>query len=359
MNVRHIRRGFTLVELLVVAAIMAVFFSIIVTGAKPNPNGQIRNAAQQLASVLSATQSQALGNPVGAAVILDSGTASGLAATMSVAVFRADTPPLTLGTTVSGSLSVQTSGSESRAEVGLVPFNADPEDLQNGYKIQFGGEVLSSPMPYQTPSPWFSFSYAGASGNVATGTAAFRFYDGQTPWNTIWPEPTRAPNGSANPFVFRMARYPLKADIAYQLPKTVAVDLRYSGVGENPLTMWNVVSQPAPVGWGCLAGKGAIAVSFDAVGGIEHLMQQVTGAASLRTSQPPVDPVEPVYLLVNSRDAIEGSAAPLGSEMALWVVIQPQNGRVSIASNVPQTGTDAVALRAARARARAGVVGNK
>jgi hypothetical protein len=37
----------------------------------------------------------------------------------------------------------------------------------------------------------------------------------------------------------------------------------------------------------------------------------------------------------------------------MWVVVHPQTGRVTVSSNVPQTGTDATALRDARAKARA------
>jgi len=40
---------------------------------------------------------------------------------------------------------------------------------------------------------------------------------------------------------------------------------------------------------------------------------------------------------------------------AVWVAMHPQTGRVTVSSNVPQTGTGASALRNARANARAGL----
>jgi hypothetical protein len=89
-------------------------------------------------------------------------------------------------------------------------------------------------------------------------------------------------------------------------------------------------------------------------------MQDVYSQLGLRAAQPPIDPIEPIYLLVNSRATIDDSIVPpLSSAEAMWVVIHPQNGRVSVATNVPQTGFDADALRAARARARAGIIGAK
>ena len=88
-------------------------------------------------------------------------------------------------------------------------------------------------------------------------------------------------------------------------------------------------------------------------------MQRVTEAASTRAIQP-TRPGEPIYLLVNSRDWITDNTQPLGNPKAFWLVLHPQTGRTSAAFNVPQTGIiDAAALRAARAKARAGTLGGK
>ena len=66
-------------------------------------------------------------------------------------------------------------------------------------------------------------------------------------------------------------------------------------------------------------------------------------------------PLSPVYLLVAPRKEVEAGTA-LASDRAVWVVIHPQTGRVSVSSNVPQTSTNATALRDARAKARAQAV---
>jgi len=88
-------------------------------------------------------------------------------------------------------------------------------------------------------------------------------------------------------------------------------------------------------------------------------MQNIEGPAS-RRSQPPIDPVEPIYLFVTARSEIdEPTFSALSSPQAMWVAIHPQTGRVTTAPNVPQTGVDAIALRAARAKARAAAISGK
>ena len=352
MNRLRNRHAFTLVELLVVASIMVLFFGLVVAGSKPGSSGQVRQAAQQLASVLTAAQSRGLGNAAGAAIIFDSGAASDLTAAVSIAAFNADVPPFIAGTATIAGLPLP--AGTTKASIVIIPSNADMDDLQNAYKIRLGGSVTSSVIPYQPPSPWLNL----ASAVNGSGTIAFRGAAGQTILNTIWPEPTRTTSGSYNPFAFLAARYPVKGDTAFEFPKAVAIDLRYSGIGEDSAAIWT--SGTAPAGWGTLASKGATAIAFDSVGGVDGLMQDVYSQLGLRGAQPPIDPIEPIYLLVNSRAAIDDSIVPpLSSQEAMWVVIHPQNGRVSVATNVPQTGSNAEALRAARARARAGTIGDK
>lgn len=81
-----------------------------------------------------------------------------------------------------------------------------------------------------------------------------------------------------------------------------------------------------------------------------RLQQQLAAEA-----RPPVDPIVPIYLLVASRDDVGSAANTLASETSVWVVIHPQTGRAQVSNNVPQAATDSAALRAARAKARAGI----
>jgi type II secretory pathway pseudopilin PulG len=356
--------AFTLVELLVVASIMLLMFGLVLSGARPSPRGQIRQAAQSLASLLMAAQSQGLGNAAGAGLVLQSGVVAGLPATMSTTVAAAALPPFLTGTTGPGF--PPSNPRVSGAAVTLVPLNGDADEVQHGYKIRFGGAVASGTYPYQPPTAWMSLAAPPAGGGSScTGMVRLR-YGVATSGNNVaavWPEPTKNASGGNNPLDFQIARYPVIADTLLDMPKTVAVDLRYSGLGEDGTTVWNqaswLSSGTAVSGWGTLAGKGSIAIVFDSVGGVDAVMQNIEGPSSLR-SQPPIDPVEPIYILVTARSEIdEPSFSALSSPQAMWVAIHPQTGRVTTAPNVPQTGTDAAALRAARAKARAAAMSGK
>jgi Tfp pilus assembly protein FimT len=361
------RSGFTIVELLVVTSIMLLMFGLVLSGARPGAGGQVRQTGQSLASLLTSAQSQSLGSPAGAGLVIQSGTASGLAATIATVVAMADVPPLLTGTTgTAGFPPTRENGVLPQVtNVTLTPFNGDADELQHGYKIRFGGAVATgTTYPYQPPSAWMALAATAASGSpTCTGVVSFRWGAGQSGTNSVWPEPTKNGSGGLNPLDFQVARYPVAGKSLLEMPKSTAIDLRYSGIGEDNATIWNqatwIASGTSASGWGTLAGKGSLAVLFDSVGGVDAVMQNVEGPSSVR-SLAPVDPVEPLYLLVTARTEIEDpSFMPLSSPRAIWVVIHPQTGRVTTALNVPQTGVDALALRAARARARAGAMVGK
>jgi hypothetical protein len=357
--------AFTLIELLVVASIMLLMFGLVLTGARPSPRGQIRQAAQSLASLLMSAQSQALGNAAGAGLVLQSGTVAGLPATMGTTAAAAALPPFLTGTTGPGF--PPSNPRVSGTAVTLIPLNGDADEVQHGYKIRFGGAVATGgAYPFQPPTAWMSLIAPPASGGVAcTGTVLLRYGVSTSGSNvaSVWPEPTKNASGGNNPLDFQIARYPVVAETLLDMPRTVAVDLRYSGIGEDTSSVWNqsawVSSGTAVGGWGTLAGKGSIAIVFDSVGGVDSVMQNIEGPAS-RRSQPPIDPVEPIYLFVTARSEIdEPTFSALSSPQAMWVAIHPQTGRVTTAPNVPQTGVDATALRASRAKARAAAISGK
>jgi len=336
---RRSPHGFTLVELLVVAGIMVVLFGLVTAGTHPGASGQIRHTARSLASVLASTQSHALGRPAGASVIFESGTAAGLSANACVRLFHADSPPLVTGTAVAG-LTVP-SGTSAVALVRLVPDNASPEDLRNGYLVQFGGVTASPTAPAQPASDWFTLACASVTNGVAICTIGFRTSAGQTASNTIWPEPTRT-GTSSRPLAFRAARYPVQGDVALQCGKAVAIDLRFSGIGDDPASAWS-----------SLGGKGAISIGFDSMGRVDDVMQHALGPADVRAIQS-IAPAGPIYLFLTTRGEIETNTG-LRSQQAVWIVVHPQTGHVSVAANVPQAGADATALRAARFNALAGI----
>jgi len=315
------RYGFTLVELLVVASIFAMLFGMIALGARPSARGQVRLAAQQLASVLLATQTRALGSAAGASLIFES---SGVGNRQCVTVFNGDVPPFLEGTATGmppATLSAAT------ATISVTPTNGTATDLQNGYRIKFFKKGPNA----QPAGAWMGFT--------PPATVTLRTLDGQTASNTIWPKPA----GGTSMDV-RVACYPTPSSAALVLPKSSAIDLRFSGVGDNPATTW-----------GTLANKGNIGLVYDTVGGLDTLMQQVTSAPALRTIQP-YQPTSPFFLFVVSLGELNDSTLnTLASDQSLWVVVHHQTGRVTVSSNIPQNGTSATNVNLARKNARNGV----
>ncbi len=358
----RLRPGFTLTELLVVTAILMTMFGLVVTGAGPSrrTDGDIRRGAQQLASLMLASQSSSLGSPTGAAVIIDS--AGALAETIS----HARRFPFIEGYVEAGLFSSPPT-LDAPVVMELNPNNDDNDSLDHGYRIRFLDRLelyvhatkerrLLSLAP---PSDWFAFrsspnSQASTPG-CSVAAVGFRWEEGQTSLNTAWPMDCKVPSEKPDlskpvdqelrSLWFQIARYPIPNGLAEMLPDTVAIDLRHSGYGDEAMTAWK-----------SLADRGAIAVGFDKVGTVDALMQNVLPAESEARSVQPLTPSDRIYFLVTVKtDVLDPTVNALANEDALWVVINPRSGNIAISPNVPQTTDDAAALRAARDLASRGV----
>ncbi|MFM7138604.1 MAG: type II secretion system protein [Planctomycetota bacterium] len=320
------RKAFTLVELVVVMAILISLFGLVLSGARTSRRGaaDIRRGAQQLASILLASQSLSLGSPTGAAVIIDS---EGI---VSKLVSQARRFPFIEGVVDQGM--PPANPAVTSTVVTLQPDNDDPLSLPHGYKVRFFERTVTADGPL---SEWFSM----ACESPPTATVRLRSEDGQTPRTALWPSAPKSGKLS-----FQAARYPIPAGLSQALPEGVAIDLRYSGYGDQSLTNW--VS---------FAAKGAIGVGFDPVGAVDSLMQNVLPEAGRRRTVQPITPHDHIYFFVTFRSEIEDPAVnPLASDNALWVVLQPRTGRVTIAPNVPQEQSDEAAVMEARTKARQG-----
>ena len=307
------RRGFTLVELLVVTGLFAVFFGLIVNGLRPNANSQVRQLSQSLSSAILAAQTQALGKDTGAALILD--VTPGSVGTNTV--FNGDVPPFIVGNVTSGMPPAVLSVTSST--VTLLPTNADTSELATGYRIRFSGTSPQFP-----PTSWMGFS--------GQGTVSLRTTATQNINNTVWP---LSPVGSS--LQFEIPRLPVKSGPAADVTKFAAIDLRYSGIG-------NTVTDP----YGTLANQGSIGITFDRTGRLDTVILY---------GQSPVDPVNPtapLYLLIATISDIEANAS-LQSQTSRWLAIAPVTGRVSIAANVAVSGTTQGDITNARLNARQGV----
>lgn len=312
----NFRHGFTLVELLVVASLMAGMLGLVLATSRPDPGVQLRRFVQSLSSSILATQTRALGKENGAALVIAAPSASPFAANE---VFFADVPPL-----ITGSISVAPNSPIISSSFGVLTLSLDNADsVEDGYRIRFLNAA-----PFMPRSPWFRFSASGSS----SGTASFDVAASQTANNTIWP----AVSGSS--LSFAIACLPQGSTPAFATIKQAGIDLRYSGVGDDPMATF-----------GTLNGLMPMCICFDRTGRLECLI----GSPS---SQPrvPFNPSAPLYFLLASLIDIEANRA-LQSEASRWLVITPGTGRTFIAKNVPVTGTTAANVLAARLYARTGV----
>lgn len=317
---RPARGGMTLVELLVVTGLIGALLALTVVGVRGGRQQQKRTA-EDLASLLASAQGRSLGVPEGAAVILDpSGTGGGIFCTNG---FDAEMLPL-IDASVTGLPPSDPASTTASATV--TPLNGD--DVNRAYRIIVAARNAAAVAP---PTAWLRFQ--------PPGTISFR--GAQTSANTVWPRPP-----AGGPLNALLAQYPAKSSAVAEFDPSTAVDLRFSGVGDDR-------TQP----YGRLDGRGAIAVVFDRAGRVAELMDQVPapGAAVASAAQQPLVPGTAIYFLIAARSEVAAGANTLASAESVWVALAPQTGRVFVASNEPQSGTDAAALRAARARARRGI----
>jgi prepilin-type N-terminal cleavage/methylation domain-containing protein len=374
------RNGFTLTELLVVTAILMSLFGLVLSGARTSgrSDGDIRRGAQQFASLLLASQSLSLGSPTGAAVIVDPEPSEietdgkrHEVEWLSETVAQARRFPFIEGDVLQGMPPTQDElnraidlaqlkekdPNQLEFVVSLQPTNDDEAALLHGYKIRFFERADNDVEP-DTDSPvseWFKLEPSqDLAGNIKL-KVKLRVENGQSLQNTLWP--AKPASGLLR---FQVARYPIPAGLSQTLPEGVAIDLRYSGYDNLAMSDWHALANKAPL---ATDGKrdravkplGAIAVGFDPVGTVDSLMQNVLPEAGESRTVQPLTPSEQIYFLITLRDEIEDPTVnTLASDRAMWVVVQPQTGRVTIAENVPQTSTDVAALMAARAKGRKG-----
>jgi hypothetical protein len=209
-----------------------------------------------------------------------------------------------------------------------VTVNADSDVLATAYKVRFQGDSVGAQVSPGS-SPWFAFS---------SGTVRFRGTAGQTLGNTIWPRTSNQAKQAV------LARYPTPGGSSSPMPKLVAVDLRHSGLGEDPA---------ASHGYGRFENTGTIAVAYEQVGRVGEVMRRVQEART--ASDQPIEPNGVIYFLFVARDDVLAGRNTLANAQSVWVAINPQTGRVTVAENVPQAAEDSTAVAAAREKARAGV----
>lgn len=267
MTHRPSTHGFTIVELLVVAAIMATLLGLILAGGRSGTGSEVRRAARQIAAVLLSTQSRAIGSRIGAAVLLESdGDPAALAPNASprdpkndraVRVRDAEMAPAITAEVISPYQVPPWPDTPTKGEGAYqpVPFhpdrwvvpiptevdinsgnpkpppifpeNASSSELDSGFRIRFT-------RPGTPWSAWYGFLPRGEdqNGNGALDqgedmqfapsvppngkldsvpAVSFRFKAGQTSENSVWPSSIPVQDGSGVPpprYRVEISRYP-------------------------------------------------------------------------------------------------------------------------------------------------------
>ncbi len=284
------RDGFTLVELLVVAGLLAALFALVVAGGGRQPNAS--RAAQDFASMLLSAQSRSLGRPEGASVIIEADPSAPPHRKGIVLHEGTMLPPFPVAAT-DGVL------------------DAHPE-LANGYKVRFREKMGEG---FITISPWLG---------LENGVPTRRESAGQTEANTII-EPL------GEDIEALVVRSPTTGPKPVKLPSTIAIDLRHSGVGEI---------SAAAHGYGSFENQSPIAIVFDQAGRVAEVITRL-GTADAEQ----LVPNEIIYFYFVERSLVADGEPSLGSDRSAWVAINPQTGRINVATNVPSAETDVAVAR--------------
>ena len=267
------KNGFTLVELLVVVAIMGMLFGLVSISNRPSRKTQLRQAAQSVASLVIAAQSNALESDVGSALWL------------------ADDGIYDANPQQKSSFNLTAVSSNPTTAVTLVGGAVHPEAC----RVRFVSTANSA----QPPSPWFDID----------GQTAKFFSPAQTSYNTVWP--ARFYSNPSDPQArAEFDLTPVKSGLAYQWPKFAKIDWRYSGIG-------NTAPLPAEV-----------AARFDASGKIDAFF---TGMPGTNTFTPATSTL---YLCIAYAPDVDAGNATLDNEDTVWVAIEPGAVRVSLGWNV-------------------------
>jgi prepilin-type N-terminal cleavage/methylation domain-containing protein len=311
------RKGFTLVELLVVTGLLATLLGSVIVAMRPNEDSQVRQTANSLVSAIMQTRTRALSRTEGAALIIRPNAA----ATGTIVSFGDIQQPI-VATTVSGMPPASLSS-------GTVPITVPNTSLLNADDVSAGFQIrFSSGGP---SSEWFAFCPAGPF----TGEVMLQPSLGQSIYSTPWP--------SGPALTCEIARWPVETQPAVSFPKLATIDLRFSSIGDD-------ISDVVAMGFNNELpifapnfSLGRVSLCFDRTG---TLTSFVPPQGNIKDPTSPVKPSAPIYLLVVSQSDLGNTSAAmpnyntLRSDKSVWIAISPVTGRVTTGKNAPSTKPD-------------------
>ena len=340
---RSIRRGLTLLELLVVVGIVMLLAVIAIPSVRPLAEGRrVREAARSINVYFGRARSRAV----------ESGRSHGVlferfdqARDASILLRQAEVPPPYSGDVVGAQVWPFISGGYVRLRIR--PAELAPGLIRRGDLVQlnFQGPLyriiddLSDNSPSGDASPPADpgtdfplrdeFNDGDPSNDVYIDFTAGSV-DPATGFSTLWLtlEMTRMAGvpwtsmaDGPRPVPFQIMRQPTPSGGApLQLPRGAVVELRASGLG-------NGLFDPDP-------GNGPVAVMFAPDGSIDA----VYAYSEALGYYVGVRPIDPIYFLVGQWDRMVGAEDGLQNWQDgtnLWVTLSPQTGQVNVAEVMP------------------------
>ncbi|MEX2187974.1 MAG: type II secretion system protein [Pirellulales bacterium] len=292
------RRGFTLIEIMVVLVIVMLLAGMILTAVRPALEARrMREAARTVTTMFYQAKARAVetGRPFG--VIIERSENSDPQAPTARTLYFAESPPIYAGDTVNARAQIKPGGNCELT-------GANTSLIEEGDFIRFNFQ-----------DPIYEI--------ISVGGAQLQFASRSVPF-------LPKPSGDAPMSVpFQILRKPRKAiGVPVQLTGNVVVDLSKSGVGATGVDFNE-------------QGSKRVVIMFSPSGHVDRIYKNEKSSEI---------PLGPIYLLLGRAEKA-GTGENLEDRMNLWVSIGNLSGLVTSAPNIV-TGGGGGSIKEAREKAR-------